>query len=83
MIAMKTMFLQEAVKAPVQGSEASGEEEEGEGQMFDVIKSFHPRFVEQYIQVGFKTLETFSTKLNFDEDIQNQWGKDLQCITII
>lgn len=49
MIAMKTMFLQEAVKAPVQGSEASGEEEEeDEGQMFDVIKSFHPRFVEQY-----------------------------------
>lgn len=82
MIAMKTMFLQEAVKAPVQGSEASGEEEEeDEGQMFDVIKSFHPRFVE--LQIGFKTLETFSTKLNFDEDIQNLWGKDLQCITII
>lgn len=49
-VGMRTMFLQHAVKPPEQDSVGGREEGEGEeGHMFEVVKSFQPRFVRKTV----------------------------------
>lgn len=58
-VGMRTMFLQHAVKPPEQDS-VVGREEGEEGHMFDVVKSFQPRFVRTSLHGTMKMEAKFS-----------------------